>query len=112
MVILTSKLKGSSLIEVVVAAVIILASFTIAMSVLAKTAGENDALQKVELNTLANQQFEQHSTLELEARGIQMRSMVDNTGDILSEQVIVARKEGGDSKKKVLIRRRLIEVSK
>lgn len=112
MAVLKKTLKASSLIEVVVAAVIILASFTIAMSVLAKTAGENDTLHKLELHCLSNQQLDTHTTGEWETRGVQLKSMINNTGDLLSEQVIVARKEGGESKKKVLTRRRLIEVSK
>lgn len=112
MAVLNIRLKASSLIEVVIAAVIILASFTIAMSVLAKTAGENDALHKVELHNLTNQQFEKHNTGQLEYRGMEIKSMIDNTGDILLEQKIVARKTGEETKKKVLSRRRLIEFTR
>lgn len=112
MVILNKKLKASSLIEVVIAAIIILASFTIAMSVLSKTASENDVLHRIELNSIANELIDGQKIGELEKRGMKIQSSINNRGDIVSEQKVVGKTLGSEVQKRTFMRRRLIQTKK
>jgi hypothetical protein len=51
------KLKASSLIEIVVASIIILSSFVIAMSVISRSVAENNIIRRLDVNAYINKQY-------------------------------------------------------
>lgn len=96
------KLKASTLIEILVASVIILGSFVITITIINRISGENDVLKKIDVNNYINYTLRKHPTTFRERTsqsntGWQLRSEPLTSEPLLKGLIVESKEEEGMS---------------